>query len=614
MLDAGKSAGRLHSGNLSSGEDGGVVEKKKGGIRPIWYWIGAVIVILAIAGAVVGALVAKNVIDVGHGKSAVAAGDAVGGATETGGSPSETSSPPVENSDGSDSSVDTPSSSSTSATGTPISSTTSGKSTSKPTATAACTTSDKIPSKEKGTWMDTTSWLDLTDFNCVFTDETVGGLPIAGLKSTWDDSKQANANVPPLNKPWGSYASKPFRGVSLGGWLSLEPFITPSLFPDTSLVDEYSLCKKLGPKEAAKTLEKHYSTFITEDDFKAIAAAGLDHVRIPFSYWAVKTYDGDPYVQGISWRYLLRGIEWARAHGLRVTLDLHGAPGSQNGWNHSGRQGTLDWLSGPHGARNAQRTLDIHAQLAKFFSQDRYKNIIAFYGLVNEPALALSQSDLIVWTEKAFKVVKDNGFSGTQVFSESMRGLEPWQGTMTGYGDKLAIDVHQYTIFDNALTGLKHTERVNFACKAWTQASISGMNPASGFGPTMVGEWSQADTDCTKYLNGVGNGARWTGTFSGTTTPYCPTGDSKCSCDLANADASSYSKEYKLFLLTWAQAQMSAFEKTWGWFYWTWKTESAPQWSYQSGLAGGFMPPLAYQRSWDCSKPVPDFGSLPEFY
>ncbi|KAL5350415.1 hypothetical protein ACLOAV_003983 [Pseudogymnoascus australis] len=610
MLDAGRSTERLHKGNLTSGEDGGVAQKKKGGIRPVWYWIAGAIAILAIAGAVVGALIAKNIIDVrGSGNSAAA----VDGATESGSSPSETSSSPVVGPDGSDSSGDTPSSSATSATGTATSSTTSGKSTSKPTATS-CTTSDEIPSKAKDTWMDTTSWLDLDDFNCTFTDETVGGLPIVGLKSTWDNSKQANANVPALNKPWGSYASKPFRGVSLGGWLSLEPFITPSLFPDTSLVDEYSLCKKLGPKEAAKTLEKHYSTFISEDDFKAIAAAGLDHVRIPFSYWAVKTYDDDPYVPRIAWRYLLRGIEWARAHGLRVKLDLHGAPGSQNGWNHSGRQGKLNWLSGPEGATNAQRTLDILAQLAEFFSQDRYKDIIAFYGLINEPALALSQSDLITWTEKAFKVVKDNGFSGTQVFSESMRGLEPWQGSLTGHGDKLAIDVHQYTIFDNALTGLKHTERVNFACKAWTDAISAGMNLASGFGPTMVGEWSQADTDCTKYLNGVGNGARWTGTFSGTSTPYCPTGNSKCSCDLANADAGSYSKEYKLFLLTWAQAQMSAFEKSWGWFYWTWKTESAPQWSYQAGLAGGFMPPLAYKRDWDCSKPVPDFGSLPEFY
>jgi glucan 1,3-beta-glucosidase len=466
--------------------------------------------------------------------------------------------------------------------------------------------------------MDITSWLDKKDFNCTFTDETVGDLPIAGLNSTWDDSKAANSNVPPLNEPWGDYSKRPFRGVSLGGWLALEPFITPSLFDSESDVyDEYGLCAKLGPKEAAATLEKHYSTFITEDDVKAIAAAGLDHIRIPFSYWAVKTFGDDPYVSGVSWRYLLRGIEWARKHGLRVKLDLHGVPGSQNGWNHSGRQGTVDWISGPDGATNAQRTLDIHKQLSAFFAQDRYKNVVAFYGLVNEPALSIPQDDLITWTQEAYKIVHDSVVDATQVFSESMRGLGPWQGKLQGYGDSLAIDVHQYTIFDNALIGMKHADRIAFACNEWTDQMNAGMNPATGFGPVMVGEWSQADTDCAKYLNGIGNGARWTGTFysgSGSGSANCPTKDSSCSCDEANAASSSFSKDYKTFLQTWAEAQMFAFEKSWGWFYWTWKTEDAPLWSYQAGLAGGFMPSLAYERSWDCSMAVPNFGSLPETY
>lgn len=438
---------------------------------------------------------------------------------------------------------------------------------------------------------------------------------MVGLNSTWDNSKQANINVPPLSKPWGSYSSTPFRGVSIGGWLALEPFITPSLFgSDSSLVDEYGLCKKLGPKQAAQTLENHYSTFITEDDFKAIADAGLDHVRIPFSYWAVKTFDDDPYVMGVSWRYLLRGIEWARNHGLRVKLDLHGAPGSQNGWNHSGKQGKVDWVSGPDGGVNAKRTLDIHNQLSEFFAQDRYKNIVVLYGLINEPAKSIPEDDLVSWTQKAYKIVHDNGLGAIQVFSESMRGLSAWQGQLTGYGNSLALDVHEYTIFDNGLTGLKHADRIAFACKEWTDQLGAGMSPSTGFGPVIVGEWSQADTDCAKYLNGVGNGARWTGTFSGTTTPYCPTLDQKCSCDMANAAASSFSSEYKLFLQTWAEAQMFVFEKTWGWFYWTWKTESAPLWSYQAGLKGGYLPALAYKRDWDCSKPVPGFGSLPEYY
>ncbi|PVH76885.1 glycoside hydrolase family 5 protein [Cadophora sp. DSE1049] len=478
-----------------------------------------------------------------------------------------------------------------------------------------CSTSDDVPSKAKDTWMDPTSWLDMTGFNCTFTDETVGGLPIVGLNSTWNNSKQANSNVPPLSQPWGSYSDQPFRGISIGGWLSLEPFITPSLFEsDSSLKDEYSLCKKLGPEKAAATLEKHYATFITEDDFRSIAAAGLDHIRIPFSYWAVKTFDDDPYVFGVSWRYLLRGIEWARKYGLRVKLDLHGVPGSQNGWNHSGRDGKVNWISGPDGSTNAQRTLDIHDQLSKFFAQDRYKNIVAFYGLVNEPAKSIPLDDLIAWTQEAYQIVHDNGVSATQVFSESMRGLEPWSGKLTGYGDSLALDVHQYTIFDNTLLKFKHTDRISYACKGWADQLNAGMNPTTGFGPVMVGEWSQADSDCAVSLNGVNVGSRWTGTFSGSGSPACPTQNNQCNCDMANADPSTFTSDYKLFLQTWAEAQMSTFEMSWGWFYWTWKTESAPLWSYQAGLQGGYLPAIAYERNWDCSQPIPSLGSLPEFY
>jgi glucan 1,3-beta-glucosidase len=441
---------------------------------------------------------------------------------------------------------------------------------------------------------------------------------VVGLSSSWDDSAQANPNVPALNKPWNSYGSRPIRGVNLGGWLSLEPFITPSLFAyDLSLgiVDEYSLCTHLGPSEAIKTLEKHYATFITEQDFKDIADAGLDHVRIPYSYWAVKTYDNDPYVFGVSWRYLLRGIEWARKYGLRVKLDLHAVPGSQNGWNHSGKQGTVNWLVGANGQTNAQRSLDIHNMLSQFFAQDRYQNVIAFYGLLNEPAQAIGTSALAQWTAQAYKIVHDNGVKAVQVFSEALRGLPAWQGQLTGYGNNLVIDVHDYTIFDDGLIKLKHADRVSFACSSLGGQLTAGMNTASGFGPTMVGEWSQADTDCTQFLNGVGNGARWDDTFSSNgASPKCPTLDSQCSCKLANADPSTYTDDFKTFLQTWAASQMTTFEKSWGWFYWTWKTESAPLWSYQAGLKGNFMPPKAYQPSWDCSKSVPSFGSLPEYY
>lgn len=37
------------------------------------------------------------------------------------------------------------------------------------------------------------------------------------------------------------------------------------------------------------------------------------------------------------WKYLLQAFQWARKYGIRINLDMHSCPGSQNGYNHSGR-------------------------------------------------------------------------------------------------------------------------------------------------------------------------------------------------------------------------------------------------------------------------------------
>ncbi|KAF2172553.1 glycoside hydrolase family 5 protein [Zasmidium cellare ATCC 36951] len=488
---------------------------------------------------------------------------------------------------------------------------------------------DDIPKDVQGTWLDPFTWYDTDDFNVTYTAATVGGLTVMGLNSTWDDSKRANDNVPPLNEPF-QYGTMPVRGVNVGGWLSIEPFITPSFFSGYSthdnVVDEYTLTQKLGASNAKTTVEKHYSSFVSESTFADIQAAGFDHVRIPFSYWAVITYDGDPYVANISWRYLLRGIEWARKYGLRINLDLHGAPGSQNGWNHSGRQGTIGWLNGTDGDLNGDRTIDIHKQLSTFFTQPRYKNIVTMYGLVNEPRMVeLDTNTVLTWTQKAVDAVQGNNFTGIIVFGDGFMGLDNWQGKLQN--DKnLLLDVHQYVIFNVEQIVLNHHDKINFACGGWTAQAQRSQNKATGFGPTLCGEWSQADTDCAEYLNNVGVGSRWEGTLNmvstpggssdgSVLTPTCPTKNNpRCSCDGANADPSSYSDDYKQWLLMFAEAQMHSFEQGWGWFYWTWQTESATQWSYKDALAAGIMPKSAYQRDFNCSSDIPQFSNLPENY
>ena len=77
-------------------------------------------------------------------------------------------------------------------------------------------------------------------------------------------------------------------GVNIGGWLVLEPWITPSLFDqfqDENIEDQWHFCKKLGQDACRKQLKKHWASWFTEDDVKQIAAAGLTHVRIPVGYW-----------------------------------------------------------------------------------------------------------------------------------------------------------------------------------------------------------------------------------------------------------------------------------------------------------------------------------------
>ena len=84
-------------------------------------------------------------------------------------------------------------------------------------------------------------------------------------------------------------------------------------------------------------------------------------------------------------RYILRVLGWARKYGIRVKLDLHTAPGSQNSYNHSGKLGAVNWMKGVMGLANAQRSLDYIRILTQFISQPEWKEVIPLWGIINEP-------------------------------------------------------------------------------------------------------------------------------------------------------------------------------------------------------------------------------------
>lgn len=95
------------------------------------------------------------------------------------------------------------------------------------------------------------------------------------------------------------------------------------MFEDSAAVDEYTLTQILGKDAAKSKLSQHWNSWITQDDFKQIAGAGLNHVRIPVGYWSVIARDGEPYVQG-AYDVLGKALDWAQGAGLKVMIDLHG--------------------------------------------------------------------------------------------------------------------------------------------------------------------------------------------------------------------------------------------------------------------------------------------------
>jgi glucan 1,3-beta-glucosidase len=253
----------------------------------------------------------------------------------------------------------------------------------------------------------------------------------------FDDSKQVNAETPPLNQKF-KYGEEPIRGVNLGGWLVLEPFITPSIFeqfdPSEGVIDEWTLCEKLGPGEAKKQLQDHYDTWVTEDDFKKIADMGINHIRIPTGHWAFNPVEGEPFVPNLAFEYLVKGVQWARKYGLRVMVELHTAPGSQNGWNHSGRVGDIRWMNGPNGPHNANLTMDTVLPMVEFFSRPEWTNVVTMFGVLNEPAIyKMKQDEVRQWYLDSYYSIRNitgEGKGPLLTYHEGFIGLPKWKGFM----------------------------------------------------------------------------------------------------------------------------------------------------------------------------------------
>ncbi|CDU22267.1 related to EXG1-Exo-1,3-beta-glucanase precursor [Sporisorium scitamineum] len=379
------------------------------------------------------------------------------------------------------------------------------------------------------------------------------------------------------------------RGVSLGGWLVVENFITPGVYASTgnaNIVDEWTFGSLQPRDQAVSILQKHLNTFVSEDDVRQIAAAGLNHVRIPIGYWAFEVGPDEPFLKLNQWDLLKQAALLCGKYGLKVLVDLHAAPGNQNGYDHGGRRGVNAWAGN---ATNVERTINILQTISREFSQPQYANSVSSIELLNEPNT--DQNVVLDFYARAYEVVRypngrDQPASPLEVVISDMfispafsdywnnKALPPqYQG--------VAIDTHVYTIFDEASINLSATDRINYYCSLKPKWAA-----ANKYHPQLIGEWTPAFTDCAQGLNGRNVGSRCDGSFKGGST-----GTSR-DCYGRSGDASSFTNNYKRLLGSMWEAQVDANEGGVGWMMWTWKTQAgaAEEWSYQKGLQYGWIP------------------------
>ncbi|KXS19693.1 glycoside hydrolase family 5 protein [Gonapodya prolifera JEL478] len=368
------------------------------------------------------------------------------------------------------------------------------------------------------------------------------------------------------------------QGVALGGWISPEPFIAPSVFQvnGTLYQDLWSMCTAIGRPACESKLSQHFDTFITEQDIQEIKSAGFNYVRIPFNYWDVSADLSEPYPANIGWAYVDRVIGWCSKYGLQVGLGVHAMPGGQNPWNHAGHQDQFGWLT--NFAAYSQRSTATLIEVVKRIKGPNYTHV-RLLELVNEPYLVMVSADTVErvrgWYRSVIVALRSLVSDAAQYPSGGPELMisESFLGSNVFYGERLAtqgltsayLDYHFYSIFvaaDIAQSPEGHIQQV-------ASVMVPNLLKMSVIAPTFVGEFSAAMTDCAPYLNGVGGGSRYDGSFAG-----FPNVCGGCMCADA-IDVTKWTDTQKTNLRAYVDAQIKAARAYGvGFVFWTWKTET----------------------------------------
>lgn len=371
--------------------------------------------------------------------------------------------------------------------------------------------------------------------------------------------------------PYYSKLNGPIRGVNIGGLFVLERWIVPDFvdWGDSSQIyDQYTFSKNCEKFHICDKLYDHWNEFYDQNDFFEMKKAGLNTVRIPVGHWYFSEisgfYDG-PYIRPNISIYannhpITRIINYAKNANLYVILDLHTAPGSQNGFDNSGEQ-THDpqpdhwgqhWIYNTYYVNSTVNTNIAMVQYIEYIKNINNIDNIIMIELLNEP-----WQDIDISLVKAYyyeSMYKIRLISDIPILlHDSFRGLQ-WNTLLKNFPfENVYFDTHSYQCFSlgDVASNTYDADKLKMYVHLMETCALNNMlhYETCTTLPTLVGEWSIAIDDCMPYLN-----ARFQNV-------------GQCDRLYMRINSTYWKEKYRDF----AYKQMSIFENELGWTFWTWK-------------------------------------------
>ncbi|PNX93759.1 putative glucan 13-beta-glucosidase A-like protein [Trifolium pratense] len=265
-----------------------------------------------------------------------------------------------------------------------------------------------------------------------------------------------------------------------------------------NLHGDYQLANGYGHDSAEDVLRRHRNSFITMEDFKFLYEHGINTVRIPVGWWIA--YDPDPpnpYIGG-SLEALDNAFSWAQEYDIKCIIDLHAAPGSQNGMEHSASiDGFTDWPTSPDYISKSLRVIE--------FLISRYATHSALLGieLLNEPSAATVPLDILVsYYKQGYQIVRKYSSSAYVIICQRIGNADPLELYQANIGStNLVLDLHFYNLFDKFFVNMSPGDNVQYIYKS-REGLLQAFNNSNGpdiFVGEWVNEWNVANGSLTDY-------------------------------------------------------------------------------------------------------------------